>query len=258
MAALNHPAFRSQAKRPPARRRSGWGRLRRYTLLLLLMLPLLSIAQVVILRWVDPPTSGVMLERWFELRKGGATVSIDQQWADWNALSPQLAIAVVAAEDQRFAEHSGFDTEAIREAWQRYRRGGKSLRGGSTISQQVAKNLFLWSDRSWLRKGLETWYTGLIETLWPKQRILEMYLNIAEFGDGVYGAEAASQRYFGKPAAQVSAAQAARLAAVLPSPRRYSVTAPSAYVRRRAAWIEAQMQQLGGLAYLTPIAASAD
>ncbi len=227
-------------------------------MLLLLLLPLLSIAQVLILRWVNPPTSGVMLERSFELRGAGRAASIDQQWVDWSALSPHLAIAVVAAEDQRFPAHSGFDTEAIREAWQRYRGGGKSLRGGSTISQQVAKNLFLWSDRSWLRKGLETWYTGLIETLWSKQRILEMYLNIAEFGDGVYGAEAASQHYFGKPAAQLNAAQAARLAAVLPSPRKYSVTAPSAYVRRRAAWIEAQMQQLGGAAYLRPIGSGAD
>jgi len=258
VAVLNHPASRAQAKRAAPRRRSWGQRLRRFALLLLLLLPLLSIAQVLILRWVNPPTSGVMLERSFELRGAGRAASIDQQWVDWSALSPHLAIAVVAAEDQRFPAHSGFDTEAIREAWQRYRGGGKSLRGGSTISQQVAKNLFLWSDRSWLRKGLETWYTGLIETLWSKQRILEMYLNIAEFGDGVYGAEAASQHYFGKPAAQLNAAQAARLAAVLPSPRKYSVTAPSAYGRRRAAWIEAQMQQLGGAAYLRPIGSGAD
>ncbi|MGQ0801374.1 MAG: monofunctional biosynthetic peptidoglycan transglycosylase [Pseudomarimonas sp.] len=250
---MNHPAFRGQAKRASPRKRRWGQRLRRFTVWMLFLLPLLSIAQVLLLRWVNPPTSGVMLERVFELRSEGRVARIDQQWADWDALSPHLAIAVVAAEDQRFPEHNGFDTEAIRQAWQRYRGGGKSLRGGSTISQQVAKNLFLWSDRSWVRKGLETWYTGLIETLWPKQRILEMYLNIAEFGDGVYGAQAASQRYFGKPAAQLSAGQAASLAAVLPSPRKYSVTAPSAYVRRRAAWIEAQMQQLGGVDYLAPI-----
>jgi len=256
VAALNHPAFRTAAKRTPPRKRSWVRKLRRFIWMLVLLLPVLSIAQVLLLRWVNPPTTGVMLERAFELRRAGRAANIDQQWAEWSALSPQLAIAVIAAEDQRFPEHNGFDTEAIRQAWQRYRGGGKSLRGGSTISQQVAKNLFLWSDRSWLRKGLETWYTGLIETLWPKQRILEMYLNIAEFGDGVYGAQAASQRYFRKPAAQLSAGQAASLAAVLPSPRKYSVTAPSAYVRRRAAWIEAQMQQLGGVDYLAPIAST--
>src|SRR5690606_3150412 len=155
----------------------------------------------------------------------------------------------IASEDQRFAQHHGFDLEAIRDAAERNARGGR-LRGASTISQQTAKNLFLWGGRSWVRKGLEAWYTLLIEALWPKQRILEVYVNIAEFGDGVYGAQAASQRFFGKDASALTAAEAARLAAVLPSPRRYSAANPGPYVQRRTGQIQRQMRQIGGSGYL--------
>ncbi len=237
----------SAALRP---RRRWPGRLIRWLLWIALLLLLVSVLQVLLLRWIDPPTGGVMLQRRLELYRAGEDTSIDYRWRDWDAVSAHLKIAVVAAEDQRFAQHDGFDTEAIRDAWSRYRGGGARLRGGSTISQQVAKNLFLWSDRSWLRKGLEAWYTLLVEALWPKRRILEVYVNVAEFGDRLYGAEAAAQRYFGRSAAQLDAEQSARLAAVLPSPRRYSVTAPTEFVRGRQRWIAGQVRQLGGTAYL--------
>jgi monofunctional biosynthetic peptidoglycan transglycosylase len=152
--------------------------------------------------------------------------------------------ALVAAEDQNFPIHNGFDLKAIEKARASNARGHK-VRGASTISQQVAKNLFLWSGRSWVRKGIEAWYTVLIEAFWPKHRILEMYTNIAEFGDGVYGAQAASRRFFGKDASQLTPAQSARLAAVLPSPRRYDAGRPGPYVQRRSNGIQRQMRHIG-------------
>ena len=156
---------------------------------------------------------------------------------------------MIAAEDQNFAAHSGFDLEAIEKAIEHNARG-KRMRGGSTISQQVAKNLFLWQGRSWARKGLEAWYTLLIELMWPKRRILEVHVNVAEFGDGIYGAQAAARSYWDKDASRLSPEQSARLAAVLPAPRRYSAVKPGPYVQRRAAWIQRQMRQLGGRGYL--------
>lgn len=217
-------------------------------------LPLLAVLfpalQVLALRFVDPPTSAFMIDRQWQAWTGeepGFRLRYD--WVDWDALSPHLPITLVAAEDQRFPTHAGFDFEAIDKALESNARGGR-MRGASTISQQVAKNLFLWDGRSWLRKGVEAWYTVLIETLWPKQRILEVYANLAEFGDGIYGAEAAAQAFFGKPAKRLSAAESARLAAVLPSPKRYSVAAPGPYVQRRSAWIARQAGNLGGPAYL--------
>jgi monofunctional biosynthetic peptidoglycan transglycosylase len=234
---------------PPRKPRRRW--LRRLFALSLLLL-LTSALPVLALRWVAPPTSAFMLARALDARVAGEdTFRIDYRWVDAEAISPALPIALVAAEDQKFPAHRGFDVEAIREALEEHERG-EGGRGASTISQQVAKNLFLWRGRSWLRKGLEAYYTVLIEALWPKPRILEVYANIAEFGDGVYGAEAAAQRYFGRTAAGLDARQAARLAAVLPNPRRYRVDAPSAYVLRRQAWIERQARQLGGPAYLAP------
>jgi monofunctional biosynthetic peptidoglycan transglycosylase len=171
----------------------------------------------------------------------------------WEEISPHVALAVIAAEDQKFPVHRGFDLEQIDRAFTDAERG-RRVRGASTISQQVAKNLFLWPGRSWFRKGLEAWFTVLIELLWPKQRILEVYLNIAEFGRGVWGVEAASRRFFGRPAKSLAREQAALLAAVLPNPKRFRAEAPSAYVKRRQAWILGQMQSLGGTAYLDRIA----
>lgn len=209
----------------------------------------LSVLPVLALRWIDPPTSAFMLARRAQaLHAGDAAFRLDYRWVDAAAISPQLPIALVAAEDQKFPLHDGFDVEAIRDALDERAEGGG--RGASTISQQVAKNLFLWRGRSWLRKGLEAYYTVLIEALWPKSRIVEVYANIAEFGDGVYGAEASAQRFFRKPAAQLTAAESARLAAVLPNPKRFRVDAPSPYVRRRQAWIQRQVRQLGGPDYL--------
>ena len=209
-----------------------------------------SILQVVVLRFIDPPFSSVMALRQMEAwGQGDWGFRIHYQWRDLDAMARSVPISLVAAEDQQFPQHNGFDLKAIEKALDHNARG-KRLRGGSTISQQVAKNVFLWQGRSWLRKGLEAWYTVLIEALWPKQRILEMYANVAEFGDGVYGVQAAAQRYWHKDAARLSAGESARLAAVLPSPRRYSVTKPGPFVQRRAAWIQRQARQLGGAGYL--------
>jgi monofunctional biosynthetic peptidoglycan transglycosylase len=166
-------------------------------------------------------------------------------WVDLNRISPNLPLAVVASEDQKFPEHWGFDVESIEKAYA-LNQHSHHVHGASTISQQVAKNLFLWSGRSYFRKGLEAYFTVLIEGFWPKRRILEIYLNIAEFGNGIYGAEAAAQRFFHKSAARLSRSDAAVLAAVLPSPEHYSAAAPSRYVQQRRDWILRQMQALGG------------
>jgi monofunctional glycosyltransferase len=168
-----------------------------------------------------------------------------QHWVGLDQISPNLPLAVVASEDQKFPEHWGFDVEAIEKAYSLNQHSHK-IRGASTISQQVAKNLFLWSGRSYFRKGLEAYFTVLIEACWPKRRILEVYLNIAEFGHGIYGAEAAAQRFFHVPASRLSRSDAAVLAAVLPNPQRFSASAPSVYIQQRRAWILAQMQALGG------------
>lgn len=167
-------------------------------------------------------------------------------WEKLDNISVNMQKAVVAAEDQKFPEHFGFDTEAIEKALEKNEKGGK-LRGGSTISQQTAKNAFLWQGRTWVRKGFEAYFTLLIEIIWGKKRILEVYLNIIELGNGVYGAEAAAQKYFGKSAAQLSPQQAASLAAVLPAPKRYSVTKPGPYVRKRQKWILRQMRNMNGV-----------
>lgn len=174
------------------------------------------------------------------------------EWVDLERISPNAALAVIASEDQQFPFHDGFDFRSIREAVRASERG-KRLRGASTLSQQVARNLFLWSGRSFVRKGLEAWFTVLIETLWPKERILEVYLNIAEFGRGTYGVQAASEAYFHAPAARLTREQAAVLAAVLPNPRRMHAERPSRYVLARRDWILGQMRQLGGSAYLRTI-----
>ena len=227
---------------------------RRRWLRLLLWLPLLFVVatalQVAVLRFVDPPASAFMLARQGEaLRQGDWGFRVAYDWRDLDDISPNLPLAVIAAEDQNFAAHSGFDLEAIEKAIEHNARG-KRMRGGSTISQQVAKNLFLWQGRSWARKGLEAWYTLLIELMWPKRRILEVHVNVAEFGDGIYGAQAAARSYWDKDASRLSPEQSARLAAVLPAPRRYSAVKPGPYVQRRAAWIQRQMRQLGGREYL--------
>jgi monofunctional biosynthetic peptidoglycan transglycosylase len=206
----------------------------------------LSVLGVVLLRWLDPPFTSFMAQAQIEAwARRDSTYVLRHRWVALPRISPNLPLAVVASEDQKFPDHWGFDVEAIEKAYQLNQHSHR-VRGASTISQQVAKNLFLWSGRSYFRKGLEAYFTVLIEACWPKRRILEMYLNIAEFGTGIYGAEAAAQRYFHVTAARLTRSDAAILAAVLPNPQRLSAAAPSAYVLTRRDWILGQMQALGG------------
>ena len=222
----------------------------RWLLALPFLFALASLLQVAVLRFIDPPFSAFMLARQFEAwGQGEAGFRVAYDWRDLDRISANLPVAMVAAEDQNFSTHSGFDFKAIEKARVNNAKGRK-LRGASTVSQQVAKNLFLWQGGGWVRKGIEAWYTLLIELMWPKTRILEMYANIAEFGDGIYGAQAAARSYWRKDASRLSLAESARLAAVLPSPRRYSVARPGPYVQRRANWIQRQVRQIGGPAYL--------
>ncbi|WP_421683325.1 monofunctional biosynthetic peptidoglycan transglycosylase [Stutzerimonas urumqiensis] len=223
--------------------------LTRRLLKLALYLGLASMGLVLMLRWVPPPFTALMIERKIDSWRTGEAIDLERDWRPWAELPGNLKMSVIAAEDQKFAEHWGFDFAAIRAAIEHNEEGG-SLRGASTLSQQVAKNLFLWSDRSWLRKGLEVWFTALIELFWPKQRILEVYLNSVEWGDGIFGAEAAARRHFDKGAPDLSDRQASLLAAVLPNPREWSASRPTAYIERRARWIRQQIRQLGGTNYL--------
>jgi monofunctional biosynthetic peptidoglycan transglycosylase len=229
-----------------AQKRSFAGRLLRAIVWLVVACIAASVVAVASLRWINPPVTAFIAEA-----QAAAWSSRDanyvyrHSWVDLDQISPNLPLAVVASEDQKFPEHWGFDVSAIERAYALNQHSHR-VRGASTISQQVAKNLFLWSGRSYFRKGLEAYFTVLIEALWPKRRILEVYLNIAEFGYGTYGAEAAAQRFFHKPASRLSRGDAAALAAVLPNPERYSAAAPSRFVQQRRDWILGQMQALGG------------
>ncbi|MDC9589204.1 monofunctional biosynthetic peptidoglycan transglycosylase [Xenorhabdus sp. XENO-10] len=206
---------------------------------------------VIAFSFLPVPFSMVMIERQI-----GALMLINlsyvshSSWVDQNQISPYIALAVVAAEDQKFPKHWGFDFDAIETAIAHNKKYQKRIRGASTISQQTTKNLFLWEGRSWVRKGLETGMTAVLELLWSKKRILTVYLNIAEFGNGIFGVEEAAQRYFGKPASRLTVSESALLAAVLPNPHRYQVDAPTKYVLQRQQWILRQMQLMGGENYL--------
>ena len=209
----------------------------------------LSVALVLLFRFVPPPGSMVMVERKVQSWINSEPVDIQRQWRSWENLSNNAKLAVIAAEDQRFPQHRGFDFVEMRRAWEASR-DGERLRGASTLSQQTAKNVFLWSGRSWVRKGLEAWFTLLIETLWGKQRILEVYLNVAEWDTGVFGLEAAANHYFGASGSALTERQASLLAAILPNPRNRSASRPDAQVERRSQWIRQQMRNLGGTSYL--------
>jgi monofunctional biosynthetic peptidoglycan transglycosylase len=205
---------------------------------------------VLLLRFVPPPTSAFMLQHRLGALSGDKPAStVRYRWTPISQVSPQVPIALVAAEDQHFPDHHGFDVAAIQDALDDAEDGDR-LRGASTITQQTAKNLFLWGGRSLFRKGLEAYFTVLIEISWPKRRVLEVYLTLAEFGDGIYGVAAASQAFFHKTPGALTAREAALLAAVLPNPIRLRVDRPSSYVLRRTSWIERQVRQLGGPAYL--------
>lgn len=206
-----------------------------------------TIAWVIIYRFVNPPITPLMVIRYFE--SAGKNKSINKKWKDYEHISENMALAIVAAEDQNFFEHHGFDIEAIEKALHKNKRV-KRIRGASTISQQVAKNVFLWPSRTWLRKGLEAYFTFLVETIWGKKRILEVYMNVAEMGDGIYGAEAAARLYFKKPALSLTKEEAALIAAALPDPRIMSPAKPSAYLYKRQLWIIEQMSNLSSIKFL--------
>jgi monofunctional glycosyltransferase len=232
------------------------GRLLRWLLKLVLALLLLAVGLVVLFRFVHPPTSAFMVEqRLAAMFDGDLGYRNRYEWVPLEGISQQAAIAVIASEDQQFAYHTGFDFKSIREAV-RHNAAGRRVRGASTISQQVAKNLFLWSGRSYVRKGIEAGFTLLIEWIWPKERILEVYLNIAQFGRNVFGVEAAAQQFYRRPARRLNREQAAVLAAVLPNPVRLRADAPSAYVLSRRNWILGQMNSLGGVRYLDELDAA--
>ncbi len=230
-------------------------RLVRWFVIVIVAAFVISALPVVLMRWVDPWYSAFMLDAALDAHVADKRkYRTDYRWVDLEQISQHAAVAVIAAEDQFFPFHTGFDFKSIREAIRHNEkqstRKRPRIRGASTISQQVAKNLFLWPGRGYVRKGLEAYFTLLIEFTWPKERILEVYLNIAQFGDGIYGVEAASQRFFRKPAARLTPEEAATLAAVLPNPITFKANAPSDYVIRRRDWIVAQMRGLGGPAYL--------
>lgn len=209
----------------------------------------LSIVAVLLMRWVNLPFTALMLERQIAAQLEGQEYESQRTWIAWETLPDNLKMAVIAGEDQHFANHYGFDLVAIRAALT-HNQNSSTIRGASTISQQVAKNIFLWSSRSWPRKALEAWFTLWIELLWSKERILEVYLNSAEWGPGVFGAEAAAQYHFQTAAAYLSNQQAYLLAAILPSPLTRSASQPNASTLQRAHWIGRQVQQLGASHYL--------
>ncbi|MBE2210694.1 MAG: monofunctional biosynthetic peptidoglycan transglycosylase [Xanthomonadaceae bacterium] len=251
MSAINGGDVSEAQVGPKPRRR--WLRRLFWLAVFVLVFP---IVQVMALRFIDPPFSSFMTIRQFQAwGSGDFGFRIAHDWRDLDQMSPNVPVALIAAEDQRFADHAGFDMQAIEKARDSNERG-RRIRGGSTITQQTAKNLFLWSGAGWtrwLRKALETWYTFWMELFWPKTRILEMYANFAEFGDGVYGAQAAARTWFHKDASRLTATEAARLAAVLPNPKRYSVAKPGPYVQRRTRAIQRQMRYIGGAGALRDV-----
>lgn len=213
-------------------------------------LVLLSGILVLTLRWLDPPASAFMLRHAYNLwRLGESPPYYHHVWVPAARISPSARLAAIAGEDQRFPSHHGFDFVEIRLAWEAYRHGGQ-LRGASTITQQAAKNLFLWPGRGWARKALEAWFTLLMEILWPKERILEVYLNLVQFSPETYGIEAASLRYFDRPAIALTMREASLLIGVLPAPGHHRLDRPSERLERRAAWISDQAGRLGGVRYL--------
>ncbi|MYL23215.1 monofunctional biosynthetic peptidoglycan transglycosylase [Halomonas alkaliantarctica] len=213
---------------------------------------LLSVVLVLLFRVVPPPGSMVMVERKVQSWLASEPIDLRRDWRAWEDMAAVAKLAVIAAEDQRFPDHHGVDLVELKRAIERKLAGGR-LRGASTLSQQTAKNVFLWSGRSWVRKGVEFWFTLLIEIAWDKQRILEVYLNVAEWDAGVFGLEAAAQHYFGVSASALTERQASLLAAILPSPLTRSASKPSAEVEKRSQWIRQQMRNLGGTRYLERI-----
>jgi len=210
-----------------------WRKIKR----ILLILFIAQFVYIILLRWINPPITMTQLVSWVSGH------GLKRDYVSRKNISPAAKLAIIAAEDQLFPDHNGFDFKSIEKAM-KHNQKSKSLRGASTISQQVAKNVFLWQGRSWIRKGLEVYFTFMIELVWNKKRILQMYMNVAQMGDGVYGIEAAAQKYFKKPASDLTRQEAAMIAACLPNPVRYTVKPVSSYVRYRSGWIMRQMNNL--------------
>lgn len=227
-------------------KRSFWQKLRRFVLWSLFSFLLVSFSLVLVFRWVNPPTSAIRIARSIEAKRAGEAFHPQSCWLSLANIGPNLPMAVIASEDQRFNTHHGFDFTELAKAVKE--KGRK--RGASTLTQQVAKNLFLWQGRSYVRKGLEAYFTGLIELLWPKRRTLEVYLNVVEFGDDTFGACAGARRAFDTTPARLSPYQAGLLAASLPNPHVLNASKPSVAMHRRASWAVQQMQSLGGAQYL--------
>ena len=209
----------------------------------------LSFFLVVLFRFVPVPVTPLMLIRCGEQLVAGKELHLKHDWVSIDKISKNLPLAVVCSEDQNFMNHSGFDMKAIERSIEASKKENKRLRGASTISQQTAKNVFLWPGRSWIRKGFEVYFTVLIEFVWNKERIMEVYLNSIEMGNGIYGAEAAASTYFKTSAQKLSRSQAAAIAAVLPNPRKYSANPPGPYVQGRIGWIVGQMNEWGTLRF---------
>lgn len=207
-----------------------------------------TILWVVVYRFVDPPVTWLMLQRGIERKADGRPWKLDREWRDLSDISSNLKRAAIAGEDASFKSHWGFDMKAIQAAYEKNQAGGR-IRGGSTISQQTAKNVFLWPGRSWVRKGFEAYFTALIELLWGKERILEVYLNVIETGDGIYGVEAACQNYFNKSSESLSKAQAALLISVLPNPLRWTPARPTKYIYHRQYLILRNMRRIGDMPF---------
>lgn len=233
------------------RRIARGGIIRRIAIRLTLVIISLWASGLVLFSFLPVPFSAVMVERqlgaWL---KGNLHYTAHSDWVSMDDISAWMPLAVIAGEDQKFPDHHGFDIDAIGKVLENHSQHDTRVRGASTLSQQTAKNLFLWDGRSWIRKGLEAGLTVSMEGLWSKRRILTVYLNIAEFGDGIFGVEAAARHYFHKPAKRLTPAEAAMLAAVLPNPLRFKADAPSSYVHSRQQWILRQMRQLGGEDFL--------
>ena len=208
-----------------------------------------SVALTIIYRFVPPPFTYLMIQRLVEQKMDGEDLKLRKDWVSIDKMSPYLVRAVIASEDQHFNEHWGFDIEALQKAYQ-HNQKSKKVKGGSTISQQVAKNVFLWPGRSYFRKGLEAYFTILLEITWSKKRIMEIYLNEIEMGNGIYGAEAAAKKYFRKPAKDLSKRESALIAAVLPNPIRWTPANPNAYIQRRQYRILRAMRYVGKPEYL--------
>ncbi len=225
-----------------------FNKIKTLALKLLLVFFLFSLLQVLSLKWIDPLTSSVMFQREFNLFSSDEK-PISYEWYNYDDISKEIVIAVIASEDQNFPAHFGFDFDQIGKAFKEKNKRGR-LRGASTITQQVAKNLFLWEGKSFIRKGFEAYYTIMIEFFWSKKRIIEIYINIAEMGDNIFGVGMASKIYLKKIPAKLTKQESALIAAVLPNPKKFSVKNPSVYVRERQAWILEQMRLLGGVSYI--------